>query len=116
MVDRKPRGKGKPTSATDDTVSAGSDSSISTDDTMAADPEVSISTDETLAAESEQMAATKETLVATPKRAAGSLADTRPADGAQPGELKIEARGDVQSCIDLEEPWAFSGNETTFYR
>lgn len=30
--------------------------------------------------------------------------------------LKIEARGDVSSCIDLPEPWAFAGNETTFYR
>ncbi len=40
----------------------------------------------------------------------------RQSDGDQPGELKIEARGDVQSCIDLEEPWTFSGNETTFYR
>lgn len=36
------------------------------------------------------------------------------ADG--PDILKIEARGDVLSCIDLEEPWAFTGNETTFYR
>lgn len=33
-----------------------------------------------------------------------------------PDLLKIEARGDVLSCIDLEEPWAFAGNETTFYR
>lgn len=30
--------------------------------------------------------------------------------------LKIEARGDVSSCIDLAEPWTFTGNETTFYR
>lgn len=30
--------------------------------------------------------------------------------------LKIEARGDVSSCVDLDEPWAFTGNETTFYR
>ncbi len=30
--------------------------------------------------------------------------------------LKIEARGDVSSCVDLAEPWAFTGNETTFYR
>lgn len=30
--------------------------------------------------------------------------------------LKIEARGDASSCIDLPEPWAFTGNETTFYR
>ncbi|WP_411817097.1 hypothetical protein [Hyphococcus sp. DH-69] len=30
--------------------------------------------------------------------------------------LKIEARGDVTSCIDLEEPWSFTGNETVFYR
>ena len=36
--------------------------------------------------------------------------------GSAPGALKIEARGDVLSCIDLEEPWAFTGNETTFYR
>ncbi len=33
-----------------------------------------------------------------------------------PGELKIEARGDVLSCIDLPDPWVFTGNETTFYR
>lgn len=33
-----------------------------------------------------------------------------------PGALKIEARGDVLSCIDLEEPWAFTGNETMFHR
>ncbi len=30
--------------------------------------------------------------------------------------LKIEARGDVSSCIDLEDPWRFTGNETIFYR
>jgi hypothetical protein len=36
--------------------------------------------------------------------------------GDGPGLLKIEARGDVLSCIDLAEPWAFTGNETTFYR
>ncbi|WP_375205102.1 hypothetical protein [Hyphococcus sp.] len=30
--------------------------------------------------------------------------------------LKIEARNDVSACIDLEEPWTFTGNETTFYR
>lgn len=30
--------------------------------------------------------------------------------------LKIEARGDVSACIDLKEPWAFTGNETVFYR
>jgi hypothetical protein len=30
--------------------------------------------------------------------------------------MRIEARGDVLSCIDLEEPWAFTGAETTFYR
>ncbi len=30
--------------------------------------------------------------------------------------LKIEARNDVMSCIDLGEPWTFSGNETIFYR
>lgn len=33
-----------------------------------------------------------------------------------PDLLKIEARGDVMSCIDLAEPWAFTGNETVFYR
>lgn len=38
-------------------------------------------------------------------------------DGATgPDLLKIEARGDVTSCVDLAEPWAFTGNETTFYR
>lgn len=30
--------------------------------------------------------------------------------------MKIEARGEVSSCIDLVEPWAFKGGETTFYR
>ncbi len=35
---------------------------------------------------------------------------------AGPALLKIEVRGDALSCIDLEEPWAFSGNETMFYR
>ena len=30
--------------------------------------------------------------------------------------MKVEARGDVSSCLDLEEPWSFTGNETTFYR
>jgi hypothetical protein len=35
---------------------------------------------------------------------------------AGPALLKIEARSDALSCIDLEEPWAFSGNETVFYR
>ena len=35
---------------------------------------------------------------------------------AGPALLKIEARGDVFSCIDLEEPWSFTGNETVFYR
>jgi hypothetical protein len=30
--------------------------------------------------------------------------------------MRIEARGDATSCIDLEEPWRFSGAETTFYR
>ncbi len=30
--------------------------------------------------------------------------------------LKIEARSDAASCIDLGEPWAFTGNETIFYR
>ncbi len=37
-------------------------------------------------------------------------------NGDDLGFLKIEARGDVLSCIDLEEPWAFTGNETAFYR
>ena len=36
--------------------------------------------------------------------------------GDGPGALKIEARGDALSCIDLAEPWAFTGNETVFYR
>jgi hypothetical protein len=30
--------------------------------------------------------------------------------------MRIEARGDVMRCIDLPEPWRFSGAETTFYR
>ena len=37
------------------------------------------------------------------------------ADGG-PDLLRIEARGDALSCIDLEEPWSFTGDETTFYR
>ena len=35
---------------------------------------------------------------------------------AGPAVLKMEARSDVTACIDLPEPWAFTGNETTFYR
>ncbi|HXI85957.1 MAG TPA: hypothetical protein VNH64_00750, partial [Parvularculaceae bacterium] len=31
-------------------------------------------------------------------------------------EMKLEARSDVSTCIDLPEPWAFTGKETTFYR
>lgn len=34
----------------------------------------------------------------------------------EPGILRLEARNDVMSCIDLEEPWTFTGDETTFYR
>lgn len=30
--------------------------------------------------------------------------------------MKIEARGDILSCTSLEQPWSFSGKETTFYR
>jgi len=30
--------------------------------------------------------------------------------------MKIEARGEVLSCIDMPEPWEFTGAETTFYR
>lgn len=37
-----------------------------------------------------------------------------PADG--PALLTMEARGDAMRCIDLEEPWTFTGNETVFYR
>ena len=33
-----------------------------------------------------------------------------------PATMKMELRGDVQSCIDLPEPWAFTGAETLFYR
>lgn len=33
-----------------------------------------------------------------------------------PPVMKIEARTDAFICRDLEEPWSFSGNETTFYR
>lgn len=38
----------------------------------------------------------------------------------EPGDaaplMRIEARGDVMRCIDLAEPWDFTGAETTFYR
>lgn len=30
--------------------------------------------------------------------------------------LRMEARGDVMRCLDLPEPWSFTGAETTFYR
>lgn len=30
--------------------------------------------------------------------------------------MKLEMRGDVFFCLDLEEPWSFTGGETTFYR
>lgn len=30
--------------------------------------------------------------------------------------MRVEARGDVMRCIDLAEPWSFTGAETTFYR
>ena len=30
--------------------------------------------------------------------------------------MRMEARGDVLSCADLPEPWAFTGAETTFFR
>jgi len=38
----------------------------------------------------------------------------------EPGEtaplMRVEARGDVMRCIDLSEPWSFTGAETVFYR
>ncbi|MEK7266075.1 MAG: hypothetical protein AAB227_08250, partial [Pseudomonadota bacterium] len=38
----------------------------------------------------------------------------------EPGEtaplMRMEARGDAMRCIDLAEPWSFTGAETTFYR
>lgn len=38
----------------------------------------------------------------------------------EPGEaaplMRVEARGDAMRCIDLAEPWSFTGAETTFYR
>ncbi len=46
----------------------------------------------------------------------GVILMQRQTSGDGPALLKIEARGDVFSCIDLEEPWAFTGNETIFYR
>lgn len=46
----------------------------------------------------------------------GVLLLERQTDEDGPALLKIEARNDVLSCIDLEEPWKFTGNETTFYR
>lgn len=33
-----------------------------------------------------------------------------------PALLRIEAREDVHACIDLEEPWTFTGDATVFYR
>ena len=30
--------------------------------------------------------------------------------------MRIEARSDALRCIDLPEPWDFTGAETTFYR
>ncbi|HBK57194.1 MAG TPA: hypothetical protein DDZ76_13055 [Xanthomonadales bacterium] len=30
--------------------------------------------------------------------------------------MRVEARGDAMRCIDLPEPWAFSGAATVFYR
>ncbi|MEO1253038.1 MAG: hypothetical protein AAFW81_11920 [Pseudomonadota bacterium] len=33
-----------------------------------------------------------------------------------PAILKIEARGEARACEDLPEPWAFSGEQTVFYR
>ncbi|MEM6413768.1 MAG: hypothetical protein AAF720_03835 [Pseudomonadota bacterium] len=30
--------------------------------------------------------------------------------------MRIEARADALSCSDLEKPWAFTGNETLFFR
>lgn len=37
------------------------------------------------------------------------------ADDAAP-IMRIEAIGRAQRCIDLDEPWSFTGAETTFYR
>lgn len=36
--------------------------------------------------------------------------------GAGAPLMRVEAKGDAMRCIDLEEPWSFSGGETTFYR
>ncbi|MBI1365821.1 MAG: hypothetical protein GC153_07655 [Alphaproteobacteria bacterium] len=36
------------------------------------------------------------------------------ANGA--AQMTLEARGDVSRCIDLQEPWRFTGKETIFYR
>ncbi|MCB2098779.1 MAG: hypothetical protein KDE05_14195 [Parvularculaceae bacterium] len=36
--------------------------------------------------------------------------------GATAPLMRIEARADAMRCIDLPEPWAFTGAETTFYR
>ena len=46
----------------------------------------------------------------------GVILVQREARSQGPDLLRIEARGDVVTCIDLEEPWGFTGNETTFYR
>ncbi|MCB2113666.1 MAG: hypothetical protein R3C42_08615 [Parvularculaceae bacterium] len=36
--------------------------------------------------------------------------------GATAPLMRVEARADAMRCIDLAEPWAFTGAETTFYR
>jgi len=36
--------------------------------------------------------------------------------GGESPLMRIEARSDALRCIDLEEPWSFTGAETTFYR
>jgi hypothetical protein len=34
----------------------------------------------------------------------------------QPPLLRLEARAEAAKCLDLPEPWTFSGGETSFYR
>ncbi|MEM9013927.1 MAG: hypothetical protein AAGB02_02360 [Pseudomonadota bacterium] len=46
----------------------------------------------------------------------GVILVQRRADSEPAGSLRIEARGDVLSCTELDDPWEFSGNETIFFR
>ena len=46
----------------------------------------------------------------------GVILMKRESRDGEPDLLTMEARGDAFTCIDLDEPWTFSENATTFYR